>query len=424
MAHYATDEPNDSSEYLGDSDETPVAHFSEISIIHRSDRNLVLKAKRYGRWWILKCVNPDFNDAATAAALQKEFEVSLLIPSGAAVSVYSMEEVRDYGQCIVMDYVDGTSLLDWLKNPHSMAEREQLAIDIVKSVGMIHAAGVVHRDIKPSNIIVRSLGSKAVIIDFGLSDTASYTIFKQPAGTRSYLSPEQASASTPDIRNDIYSLGVILKEMQLPGYWRPAIRKCLLPIDSRMPDTTALLNTCSRYRRLYRLTAAAILSLIIIAGIVWATVALRPVPETGHVLTQKDPVPSASFDSLKTVTDSQLSSLNLSLKNITDSVEDARTAAEQRQKRMDQAIQREQAVLDKIFLRTGMAYLDTAGRSGFVAPMFDTAPLNNELERYLKENSGNFTEQELTLIRVALNKKIQNDIEKWIKRREKMLSKH
>lgn len=54
-------------------------------------------------------------------------------------------------------------------------------------------------------------GNHVKLIDFGLSDTDDFTILKQPAGTPGYISPEQIVSQQADIRNDIFSIGCILK---------------------------------------------------------------------------------------------------------------------------------------------------------------------------------------------------------------------
>ena len=83
-------------------------------------------------------------------------------------------------------------------------------------------------------------GQHVKLIDFSLADTDSHAYLKQPSGTRQYMSPEQASGSVPDVRNDIYSLGVIMRQLPLKGFWTDVARHCLLPIDRRYPNIAAL----------------------------------------------------------------------------------------------------------------------------------------------------------------------------------------
>jgi len=88
-----------------------------------------------------------------------------------------------------------------------------------------------------------------------------------------------------------------------------------------MPNTTALLNSFRRQRRLHRSAAILILSLTIIAGAVWATVTLHHTARENKTLTQKARSLSLSLDSLKATTDNRVGELNSSLKNITDLVQ-------------------------------------------------------------------------------------------------------
>lgn len=83
-------------------------------------------------------------------------------------------------------------------------------------------------------------GGTIKLIDFGLSDADSYAILKSPAGTDGYVSPEQQKDSMPDVRNDIYSLGVILKEMHLGLSYHWVIKRCLCPMEQRYPNVHSL----------------------------------------------------------------------------------------------------------------------------------------------------------------------------------------
>lgn len=80
--------------------------------------------------------------------------------------------------------------------------------------------------------MVTRTGRQVKLIDFGLADTDSFTIFKEPGGTKGYIAPEQRKISVTDERNDVYSLGIILQEMRLGRMWRVSYTRCSSPLTS------------------------------------------------------------------------------------------------------------------------------------------------------------------------------------------------
>lgn len=127
---------------------------------------------------------------------------------------------------IVMEFVDGLSLKDRLKNRPFESPRQaaQFFETVVRAVHHAHCAGVVHRDLKPANILLNQ-NQQPLVTDFGLAkyDSAEFTIGGDDAvlGNFAHMPPEQAAgkSSDADCRSDIYSLGSILYEL-LAG--RPA----------------------------------------------------------------------------------------------------------------------------------------------------------------------------------------------------------
>ncbi len=138
--------------------------------------------------------------------------------------------VLDFGQAgtfyIVMEFIEGTSLEDWLGEmlvPPPLADVESILLEVIDALEVAHAAGVVHRDLKPDNIILTkdSRGNRAVkVVDFGLAHfedalEAGPRLTKdgQIAGTPTYMSPEQCRSLTVDKSTDLYALGCILTTM-------------------------------------------------------------------------------------------------------------------------------------------------------------------------------------------------------------------
>ena len=249
------------SGYITDSFEGINRNFTDIEVISTSETNIVAKAKRYGRWWLLKGITRQ-DDEAAILRLRKEFEMTVKLQHPNVIAVSGLEDVAKIGPCIVMEYVEGTTLKEWLTDKHSRAERRNVAHRIAQAVAYIHSMGVIHRDLKPSNIIISNNGDNVKIIDFGLADTDDYSLLKQPAGTISYMAPEQLSANTPDVRNDIYSIGMIFREMDL-GYGA-IIHKCTCDITNRYPTATALIADIQRRERLPLIILSAIAACTIV----------------------------------------------------------------------------------------------------------------------------------------------------------------
>ena len=212
--------------------------FSDFTPIPCKGFNLLCKAKRYGRGWVLKGLKEPYRqDENYKNLLHKEFDILISLQHPNIVSAYSMEEIPEMGTCIVMEWIDGITLEHWSgRKP----EGEGIFLQLLDAVHYIHAKQIVHRDLKPSNIMITHNGNHVKLIDFGLSDTDDFAILKQPAGTQGYISPEQIVSQQADIRNDIFSIGCILEKI-LPGKpYTAIIKRCKVPIAQRYANVDEL----------------------------------------------------------------------------------------------------------------------------------------------------------------------------------------
>ena len=212
--------------------------FSDFTPIPCKGFNILCKAKRYGRWWVLKGLKEPYRqDENYKNLLHKEFDILISLQHPNIVSAYSMEEIPEMGTCIVMEWIDGITLEHW---SGKKTEGEGIFLQLLDAVHYIHAKQIVHRDLKPSNIIITHNGNHVKLIDFGLSDTDDFAILKQPAGTPGYISPEQIISRQADIRNDIFSIGCILEKI-LPGKpYTAIIKRCKAPITQRYANVDEL----------------------------------------------------------------------------------------------------------------------------------------------------------------------------------------
>ena len=144
-----------------------------------------------------------------------------------------------------MEWIEGLTLKEWLvQGNHSRKQRRHVADMLLEALAYVQSRQAQHRDLKPLNIMLTHGGQHLKLIDFGLSDTDSHAILKEPAGTEGYMAPDGPS--------DIYSLGCILRELRL-GWWsRMVIRKCCAPINQRYTDVETIkrdLHRCWQWPR-------------------------------------------------------------------------------------------------------------------------------------------------------------------------------
>ena len=128
-------------------------------------------------------------------------------------TVHDFRVDADYA-CIVMEYFPNSldrELSD--SGPMSLSRVVDVISQVCDALSYAHRTGFVHRDIKPHNILLDVNGVPKVT-DFGLARAADLSAAATAVGTHFYMSPEQWRAdSAPDVRSDIYSLGVTMYEM-------------------------------------------------------------------------------------------------------------------------------------------------------------------------------------------------------------------
>jgi hypothetical protein len=175
---------------------------------------------------------------------------------------------------LVMEFVDGPSLREQMRNPLTMPGHAlKMFGEICKAIEYAHSRGVIHRDLKPENILFDlQAGMIAKVTDFGLAGLderadkdglRNLTQTHVAMGTAAYMAPEQqVDARSADQRADIYSLGVLLYELMVgetpkgnfdaPSVKKPELDKRLDGIVSRCLKS----NPADRYQSVNELMVA------------------------------------------------------------------------------------------------------------------------------------------------------------------------
>ncbi len=139
--------------------------------------------------------------------------------------LYSFEMQNGMYDYAVMQYYPNGNLSQLLKKvPLSMANKNEIATQLMDGIAYLHANDVVHRDLKPSNILIHNREQNGTIkyipkiTDFGLSKKANskeniHFTNSIAAGTIAYSSPEQLQGNELMLNTDWWSFGAIVYEI-------------------------------------------------------------------------------------------------------------------------------------------------------------------------------------------------------------------
>lgn len=192
-----------SSSFFETEEGTIDAHFTDFSNITCQRSWLCLKrVKRFGQWWIVKGVNPQFEPRAKAQEmLDKEFERCMTLWHPSIVRMIAQQEVPTMeGRCIIEEWVDGMSLDAFLATGPSVEVRQDIASQLVETVRYYMSKGATHGNLKASNVLITHNGSRVKIIDF------------EPEST--------------DRQADFATLAMLLRGLRLPRKFGKVIKRC------------------------------------------------------------------------------------------------------------------------------------------------------------------------------------------------------
>jgi serine/threonine protein kinase len=176
---------------------------------------------------------------------RREAEILARLEHPNIVRVHAFEEEGGVAY-LVMDYVDGGSLKDWVVRNGPMPPRMACGVlrEVCSALEATHAAGIVHRDVKPANLLISAEGCR--VVDFGIArlDTPSaLTRQGMRMGTIGFMAPEQQrSAHDVDHRADIFALGATLYAL-LTGSVPADMERALEQHYDRLPEPVAYLIT-------------------------------------------------------------------------------------------------------------------------------------------------------------------------------------
>lgn len=224
---------------------------------------VLYRVRKAGKYFIIK--TPKDGSGQSLAMLQREYGLSIGHQHPNVVNVFTYEESTVVGPGIVMEYVDGRTLADFIAENPAPAMRRRVFVQLLQAVAYIHRTGIVHNDIKPENILITRTDNDVRLIDFGLADDDAHYLARTLGCTPAYASPELLTREKDiDARSDIYSLGIIMRQLFGNRHSRMASR-CLSPKrEGRYANAEELLDAFKHRNRPVKIVAAVLLASVVL----------------------------------------------------------------------------------------------------------------------------------------------------------------
>jgi serine/threonine protein kinase len=175
-----------------------------------------------GKPFALKIISPAFaEDEGARLRFNNEAKLASETPHPNIVSVVDYGEDPELGAFMVMELVNGDTLVAPGLLPMSIRGAIDVLRQIADALEHIHKRGIIHGDIKAENIVLAEEPTHesghttrrrrvARLLDFGLASRHGHHDEDEGLnGTPPYLAPERVKGGPPSVASDIYALGVL-----------------------------------------------------------------------------------------------------------------------------------------------------------------------------------------------------------------------
>lgn len=258
----------------------------------------IYKARHGTKYVIIKC--PVQSETIYIEMLRREYEIGYTLSHPCVVNILGFEENTEVGPALVMEYIDGVTLDEFMRTRPSRQQSRQVLDDILDGVDYLHKRGILHNDLKPSNIIITS-SSRAKIIDFGFSSSEDSAYSGVRGGSDGYTAPEILRGERSILpASDMYSVGKIMTYMGIGP--SSVIRRSVSEEPSRRFQCVGDLRKAVRKRRMFHVCASA---LTIAAVLMTVLLHLLEIKSPEQVRTHHEPVASQTTDTVLNYIESQ-----------------------------------------------------------------------------------------------------------------------
>ena len=195
----------------------------------------------------IKVIRPGLLSQRLVDRFRRERQILAQLRHPNIAQLFDGGETEDGSPYIIMEYVEGQSLLAWADQVKaSKNERIDKLLQACAAVSFAHANLIVHRDITPSNVLVTSAGV-AKLIDFGIARPAGAKDAPAPAPTSApslqtlsltpgYAAPERMTGAEPTTAADVYSLGKLAEKLLEAFAGEPELAAIVIRATAEKPE--------------------------------------------------------------------------------------------------------------------------------------------------------------------------------------------
>lgn len=191
----------------------------------------VYTARLSGKKVFVKEIKEEFAaDSRMLSAFRKEAEIGFRLDHPHLPKYIYADGVLPSGRYIVQEYIDGSTLPEFIKTNPGYFTRKANVRKFVKEfadvMDYLHSNQILHLDVKPRNVILTRVGNSLKLVDLGFCASDFYDDTR--GLTAGYTPPEgEVSPRERTEESDYYGLGKILAFIRsnTPGYPRRTFRR-------------------------------------------------------------------------------------------------------------------------------------------------------------------------------------------------------
>lgn len=157
-------------------------------------------------------------------ALQREYTQGHDLDHPHLLHIVDMKDVEGYGPCLRLEWEDSRTIMEYLQEQHSEEEKKAIVMQVAEAISYLHDEGRVHGALSPSVIFVTRRDNQVRVLNIRQRYADNLTM---PALELRFIAPEAKDGTvTLDARADIYSLGQLLKLMDISDDYQTVIAHC------------------------------------------------------------------------------------------------------------------------------------------------------------------------------------------------------